>query len=1293
MRKNKLFTLSIIAFILLWIWAIFTFANSNTDTNKDPTIKTLPYYFDESDILTSLSLNSLWGNSSLSYYPGGYKIDLKSWKELTSFQIWNPALLTSESWKWVICTTIEQENCEYMKYRFSWFDSTIWLPADNFWFNVYSEVKWQNFYGQDYFEFIDLIKENATILVNWEYINYKKEFLNYPTINPTKWITLKTYWGDDDDSLWISYYQSKSKKFAIKTLSSEVSYLWIARTDDSLIQSDWTMMYEDMNLANWASVWVKWWEEGTIPYYSYIPLNNTWNDTKVSIFTIDMDSKELDASSSPDMYPYLDIYIWQSINWAYKVSDYGWNFYEEGSTPKPIYRISANKNWKLSLYSYINYPKTEDPTIWQEWLSWSFTCNWVSIWMSYFKSDCIDTQWSDFKWISQNVLNIPYTWREQVLMFKLKNASNGSFWNAFALAANIDLVEWEDIEITTDPIVIDFNNFWENTNSDLVWTNSVEVDENGVWDWENNFNNAWDSTNKWALHTYKTEVCNISTTETFTNTMLTLDIPNNLNVIWESWNISSSSYILNASLLDSDTSNLNRIDISSLWNQTNIWTLSPWDCKYVTFQWTVSTNASNWDIITFTSRVSSDTVSETEISWISNNVLVKEKDLSLNFYSNPTTGSWVSYQDYINYTLDITNTWSSELNNIIVDCPRFYETTETTCESWECWSVVSIPSILEWETWTVLYNTLVKSLDLWTSINEQCNVSFYNDTELVGKTTNTLTHTVVEDQPSAVTWPNWETLWEFWYAIKSIRNRLINSADWNPRPDGRDISPIEHYYYYTGSGQEYMYPEQSIPGSFIQYRWQCDPIVLPYTPNSVTYNINSTKSQWNDSSDFNFWNSNAIFNVTTQLPEIKFWFSQTELYSWTLTPTDSFPGSQLNEWYSDWWNRTLPRESTVHRWVSNWDYSDFSWEINWSIYLDKWQYVPVWTWTCEYIWIYRDPGWWEAPRTWYQSYTKYWWKRMTRNEISFSDSMINRVVVTWASAFWKTIWWNVHSNWNFNLDWTDANIVNLWETWYENEQIVTKDYIPPWTAQSEYMVTSWNDYNNVTSEKWWYKTNVNVPDWYWEIFDSSASNLKWQFSKVLLENKLFRNKVVELTDDDISDINCDDKQVVYYYDWDFTFWSDSQEDILMRWKPCTFFINWKTTIKSNILYDQDVTYTINPREFDEDSWLPILAILSTWDIIIDEKVNFLDWIYRTQSNFYTGSSTHQLQNFWAAVFKKIMLERKPPENYEREINEPSELFVYDDAIHSNTPPWLTELDDDSWATLYSVNVWDWNVER
>ncbi len=1228
--SKKRFLLILLSIFLSLIGWYFAWASYSTNY----------YYFPngyESNDSVHLSITASGPNNSLDYYPGGYwvfvKPDSNKQRKLTRFDIYNPAVLSSESFSSdPLCNSSWQPFwCVSMTYVFEWLDPE--------WRKIKSKVPSYKYNGQTWFvNVIDDILANA-VVDNNKSIPKPNDLIVKKGIENL--LVVKTFFGDDKWVEWISEYKDISKKFAFRTDKNESEYVWIAHSDSNLWGSNWKVAPEDMWKLNFATVHVKANTEGKIKYKSWIAPNQD----NIKILTVDMDNIAYDSTSRPELVSYIDVKLKRKdwLDWTYKHVDKNGNFHDS-----PIHRISLQP-WEYTK-NYKTIPGIDTSrTTHSIWPSGSFICNKGTIWTPWFV-DCYNDS-SNFKWVTQHTINIPkFDWY-QILEFNLYNASTYA-WNAFAVAWNIDMF-WNDVPI---------EDLLNTLNWDITWITTVEVDWWSESEDESNFDDDTKETKINYLHTYKTEVCN-KTTSAINNVLVKLNKPSKSTLVW-TWTTESSLF-LNWSNLDDPIDDTKKLPIDSFGSNINLWTINWWECKYLTYQVNVNNDITAWDILKVKNEFSYNSWNFKYTNEVQNPVLALPYDASIQLISEPVSWSNVLLKDYITYDFTIENTWLSDIGTWSVVCGRFSDTTETECKVWdECWTQYNFTDFEIWEEVHVTYAVQIKEwLSIWTRIEEQCKLTY----EIWGWSTNTkdsniVYHTVV-DQSTIVDW------WTFSLELYS-RPKLLNTPDWNPRPDSLDQSAIKYTYKYTGSNHEYMYPDLSLEWSYTDSRWNCSSITWPNRPNSITYNIDSTSTS--PKSSVSFSSNNINYSLSTTLPNSQ---PKTTLHKWTLTPTHYVSGSEANSWYKNGWTKTLPLTATEHRALINGTDWRISSTITWTTYLDKWKYVPYDTWTCSYRKC-RTKKWKRKCSTKHRSYTKYRWERINRDTVQF-DANAFRFVTVWGSSAWlKTSNWHVHTNDKLSEEGTVANNYDLWESGYTNVKSAPKLYSPTWSYHWDYIVSSNTSTTNLKSKESWYVYNKNVKKGHWYVYDRAVNSR--DFYVDLLEKQKFW-EVITKSDSTVSRFDMDLNKI-YYYPWNLTL-ERSWWDIIVAWEKATVVVWWDLYINSNIKYSTE--------EKDSIKKLPFLGLIVKWNVYINWNVTDTVWAWHIDGTLHTWNSVKTLRHLWTWIWTAFDFQRKAPEYYERDVNEPSEWIHFDDRIYVTTPPGFANLDDWIWSYKSNINQFTW----
>ena len=1227
-RKRVL--LLVLAIIISIFWGYFAWANYSTSF----------YYFPnwyESDNSVHLSITASGPNNSLDYYPGGYWVFVKpnsDWRrKLNSFWIKDPAVSSWESYSSdSVCDINGQPTfCVSMFYIFEWTDEN---GRD-----IRSELPAHKYVWQTWF--VDVLPD---IIDNAKLSDWSTAFPSWTTreLVVKQWseelLIIKTYFFDDTDFVWVSYYSDISKKFVFRTDKDESAYIWVAHSKKNLWGNNWKVSPENMKYLNFATVHVKANTTGILKYNSWI-----WpNQTNVKILTVDMDNIAYDSTSRPELVSYIDIKILRkNADWDLVYVDKTW-----AENDVPFHRISLQpteytKNWKT--IPGINTAVT-DHTVWP---SGSFLCNRGTIWTPGFV-DCYNDQSPSFKWITQHTIDVPQFDWYQILQFTIFNASTYA-WNAFAIAWNIDMFG-NDVPIDDLLLML-----WEE--DEVRWITTVEVDES-MWDWENSFDDDWKETKINYLHTYKTEICN-STQDVVNNVFVKLYLPIKWTLIWT--DDINSSLFLNSSILEDPIDETKRLPLSSFDSQINLWTLDKWECRYLTYQVSVDSDIIQWDILKVKNEFSYNWWITTPTNEVENPVLALSYDASIELIAEPVSGSDVLLNDYITYDFTIINTWLTDIWTGSVVCGRFSDTIETECKVWnECWSQYDFTDFKSWDEVHVTYAVKVKDWqNAGTRIEEQCHMNY----EVWGwiietKDSNIVFHTIV-NQTTIVDW------WEFSLELYS-RPKLLNTPDWNPRPDWLDQSAIKYTYKYTGSNHENMYPNLSNEGTYTDSRWRCSSITWPNKPNAVTYNIHSTSTS--DRSSLSLSSNDIDYYLDTKLPN---WEPKTTLYRGTLSPSHAVSWNNANDWYKNWGTRDLPLSSTEHRALVNGTDWRIEADITGTTYLDKWKYVPYDTWRCTYI---ICKGSWETRScsTRSRSYTKYQWEMIDRTTVQF-DANAFRFVTVWGSSAWlKTSNGHVHTNDKLTEDWTSSNNYDLWESWYTNVNSAPKLYAPVGSFHWDYIVSSNTSTTNLKSKKNWYIYNKEVVRWHWYVYDR-LTNAR-DFYVDLIEKQKFW-EVITKSDTTISRLDLQLNKI-YYYPGNLTL-DRSWWDIIVAWEKGTLVVEGNLYIKSNIKYSVEEKNSIKE--------LPFLGLIVKWNIYIDWNVTdtvgswHIDWV------LHTWNSVKALRHLWNWTWNSFDFQRKAPEFYERDVNEPSEWIYFDDRIYVTTPPGFANLDEWIWSYKNNIN--------
>lgn len=1201
----------------------------------------LPYNY-SSDESVHLSITASWPNNSLDYYPGWYWVLPKRWsdwkKRLTSFEIKNPAINSYESFSSTpVCNSNWQPSwCLTMKYVFRWTD-------DN-WRNIQSIVKAEQYYWQTWFvDIYDEIIENTKIRnANWgleeAFPDWNGEIVVAPWNDNS--MVINTYFWDDEYLSGVSFYKDVSKKFAFRSLTSESVYIWIAHSNNDLWWSNDKVEPEDMWELNLATIHVKANSHWTIPYRAWV-----WpGDKVIRLLTLDMDNIAFDSTSRPELVPYIDVHlVRQREDWTMYRVDANW---EEWNYP--IHRISLQpseytSNWKT--IPWIDTSKTKHSI----WPSGSFLCNKWTIWTPWFV-DCYNDQSPEFKWITQHTIDIPeFDWY-QLVEFTVNNASTYA-WNAFAIAWDVDMFG-NDVEL---------EDLLPHLNSWVTWVTSVEVDKKTS-DWENGFDDDGKETKTKFLHTYKTEVCN-NTSETVNNVLVKLNKPQKSTLVGEDTiEKTESSLMMNDNMLENPNDDTNKLPMSTFDSQINLWTLNSSECKYLSYQVIVDTTVTMWDNLKVKNEFSYNWGSLKYTNEVSNPVISLPYDAEIVLDSEPTPWSDVYPRDYITYKFTVENTGLTDIDSWYVSCGRFADTSETTCEVWDCDSIYEFEDFEIWTEIAVNYAVKVNDwLNPWTLIEEQCKLYYEEDNwNIKEKDSNVVEHKVIE-QVTNVYW------WDFSLELYS-RPKLLNTPDWNPRPDGLDQSPIKYTYKYTGSNHNYMYPDLSLKWSYTDGRWRCSSITWPNRPNSVTYNIHTTST--NPRRYANFPNNDIDYYLDTTLPDSQ---PKTTLYKWTLTPSHSVPSNEVNSWFKNWWTKELPITSTEHRALENGTDWRIESDITWTTYLDEWKYVPYDTDLCYYTvcWEY-------SCTTYSRSYTLYRWEMMNRTQVNF-DADAYRFVTVWGSTAWlKTSNWHLHTNDKLTEEGTEYNNYDLWEAWYTNVKSAPKLYAPVGSFHWDYIVSSNTSTSNLKSKEGWYLYNKEVKKWHWYVYDR-LNNSRDFYTDLIEKQKFWKVNTSNATTLDKIDMQLNN---IYYYTWDLTL-DKASWDVIVSWEKWTIVVEWDLYINSNVIYSKESKSSIKD--------LPFLWLIVKWSVYISPEVTDTVWAWHIDWTLHTWESVQTLRHLGNWTWEAFDFQRKAPEFYERDVNEPSERVFFDDRIYITTPPGFAELDDWVWSYKTNINQYTWEA--
>ena len=1092
------------------------------------------------------------------------------------------------------------------------------------WYEIESEVKWNKFSSDGFVEMYDDILLNA---------NNVNDQHNKPTeiiLKDSKEsnFLVKVFLWDDIDSEGTSYYSDISKKFSLRVNKEESSYIWISRSpDESWI---WNSLdpYQAWNM-NFATVHIKGWYDEEITYQSLVePERN-----QVRIVTIDMDNARVDSSSTPPLYnSYIDIYL--------KRKTQQWDIYIDKNweeTLEPFTRISPRESWYDDWYWYIPAVNT-NTTQWIEWPSGSFRCSNGTIWTPWF-IDCYNNQ--TFKWISEHTINFPSSEEYQILEFVLHNWWHWSSWNAFALAGDIDMFSEE----------IPIDSLLEEVENDITWTLSVEI--KATWDNSTNadFLDDLEETGINQIHTYKTEICNNSN-ESITNTLVMLWSPDKTTLIDDTltlnWNVIENTWTsLNQSVFDSEI---------------NLGTLAVWECSHITYQVSINSDVSLWDDITLSNSYTYDgkTIAKSTNTTV-NPVSTQAYEALLTLIPNPDSWSSIKPWDYISYQAIVKNTGLMEIESGTISCPRLYDDNQTQCRVWGCSTDFSFTDLYPWVEVALNYSVMTSSdLESNDIIEEQCKLSYDTISETIESYSNEVYHTIQSTEQEV-------DGWNFILIINSAY-RLLNSPDGDPRPDEYDRDYITYEYYYSGTDRDYIYPDLSDEWTYTDSRWSCSSITWSNVPNSITYNINSTSTS--SQNNLSLSSNDLTFNINTSLPDSK---PQTILSLGTLYPTHTIPGEELNEWYKNGGSRDLSKESTEHRAIENGSRWKVFSTIKWDVTREKWKYVPYDTSTCSYDCRCSDEEWW--CETCYREYTKYRWEVVSTSQVFFENIDDINVTVWWSTAWIKSSNWSIHTNNWVRLEWNNSNTYDLSDS-RTAVVSVPKNYTPPWESNADYVISSAAWSSNLISRNDWYVNDKYVEMSHWEVY-SRDQNAR-DFYDDLLDKELYW-EVIEKTDTRITWLDLELNKVYHYTWWDVYFdnWNNY---FIVWWNKATIVIEWDLHVKSNMFYDQ--TQTVKKREY-----LPVLGLIVKWDVYVYPEVEYTIWSWYIDQTLYTWESVQTLKHLWSWVADNIVFERKAPEYYERDVNEPSEWVSFDNDFYWATPPWFAKLNDWMWSYSDNINVY------
>jgi len=1208
MNKKQKLWLGLWIFTLLWI--ALSYAYLSTDYIY------FPKWSDVNNPVVDLSLQASWNQIAIDYYPWGYSVHINAENTsriLSEFWIDTPQVQYYES----LWSTVNPD----MVYRFLWTDvNGVDINSDVYW----SELPWSWWQNA-----IPKILEHAK---DWDY-KY-----TWTSINVKPWtdILVKTFWGDDGEFDWYSWYSNMSKHFAFKVKYWEADVIWIAESDPWLWWWDGKVAPENMWKLNWATMHVD--PNNPNLVIDYQALIDPWKN-QARFLTIDWDNILVDSTSTPSLYSYIDVYL-AKLDWDNIVKvDTSW-----ADTTKPIYRISHSEYWSNSH----NIPEVETWTVWQYWPSGSFLCSQWTIWTPWFVN-CYNSQAPEFKWITHHTIEFPSSSEKRILLFEAHNVS-ASAGNAFAIAWDMDMYNEIPVDLINDPWA------WTNLNW-VVWTTYIELDEFWVKDTESGYDDNLKDTRTWALHTYKMEVCN-NKALMVDNVIVKVNYPSKTTLVWTWLDLLSSSLLLNWSLLDDPVNDSNKINVSNINWEINLWNIPWWgSCRYLTYQVIVDNTVIEGDSLRVKNEFKYSTFDYSFTNETRNDINTPDEDITPLLTANPVWGSNVDQWDFIEYTVDYSNTWTSSFSWAVL-CPRMSDTEETTCEIGQC-SEFEFIDLKSWETWSFSYSVKIKNtVSDWDVLPEQCSISYWNSV----KNTNIVNHNISLSSQT-VSW------WDFYFTFET-RPKLINSPDWNPRPDYLDQDSIRYDMNYIWSQHPTMYPESSNPWTYSYWSVNCWPSSLPYKPNSYTYVANSSSTS--PKSSFNLPSKDLVWQINTVIPSSK---PKTILHSWSLNPTYSQTESWLNDWFKNWWTYYMPTDTTVHRAIENGTNWTITSVATTSLPVQKWQYIPYANARCSY-WCGEDS-------TCHRSYNLYRREVVSTVNYPYSDDMIWNVTVAWSSWWLKTQWWHVHTNNNLTEDWTSSNTYNLWGG-LTNVVSSPKLYSPPWSAHGDYIVSTNTNTTNLKSNKNWYAVR-DLKLWHWYIYDRN-DNAR-DFYDDILNKKMFWDVKTESENNLANPLWDFDMEMnnIYYYPWDLTI-EDTDWRVEIWWNKWTIIVWWDLYINTDIFY-KSVTV-------DKSKYLPYLGLYVKWNVYVKwwtNSVNYTIWAWHVDWTLNTWDSVYTYKHYWQIATNNINLQRKAPEYYERSVNEPSEYILFHDQIYFSQPPWFAELDEWIWSFHPWVNQYSWEI--
>lgn len=1256
-KKKKIVLFGLLFSCLLWGFLTYAWLLGGSSYSY------LPASY-SSDNSIRLSLTAKGNNTAMDYYPGWYAIipsATNGKRILSSLEIESAPIQSNEIFSgWVPCNSSGQPSgCYDIIYRFLWTDAVTGKE-------LRSNVNGSTFSGNSWY--VDVISE---ILKNIQYFDWSNRVTPWSNekitwiqvSNSSSPIVLKTYWADDIDFNGNSDYEDISKKFVLRTIESETYYLGIAKSNPDLWtpkNTTWaTVKPADMWKLNFATLNVQPGGAGLLKYRALIPKGKNY----MRVITVDMDNIDYDINARPEMHSYIDFYLKKNVDGERKNVD---KHNDINSTWEPIARVAPNDN--SGKYPVTDPTKT-DPL---EWPSGNFLCDWGTIWSPWFFNQqfgCYYKQTNGFKWITQYTINFDAATEDRIMYINLNNIS-GYVGNSFAIAGDVDFIEGTKppTDIVDEPQTDTGSGATDGTGSGtsidgIIWKTYVEVDLTGTWDGENWFDDDGKTTNIGALHTYKTEVCN--TTQTgITNVMLKLNRPDNSFLIDEtSTGTTTSSLFLSWSFLEASTG-ATQLPIAVFNTDISIWDLWAWACQFITYQTIVGTGVVSGDVLKVKNQFKYGTKDYADTNEVSNPITDNTYDIDIKLVSIPESDSEVYNKDFITYTTTIKNTWLSDIGTGSITCGRFIDTPETECKTWNCTVTYPFYNFLRNDEISVVYTVQVKdSVVPGTIIPETCSVEYEKDNgDKDSKISNQVQHRVVKLDTMVSNGS--------FSLYLDTAPKLLNSPDGNPRPDGWDKSLIKYQYQYTGSKFKFMYPDQSSPGSYVLSRGRCGSMTLPYTPNSISYNINS--SDTSPRNNLSLSSKSQLWNITTTLPN---GIPKTTLSNGSLTPYYYQAGSSMNQWFSQGWLNNFPSSSTEHRALVQGTNGMVNATIVGTVNVDTWQYVNYTNGTCSYSCRCTAEGWCD---TCYRSYPRYRWERVDSKPLIFTASNKATVTVWVASAFFKTTNGQVHTNNKITWDGTSANTYKLGLDGTTTVVSPPKLYSPPGSYHWDYIVSSNSSDTNLKSKVWRYLYNKNIPMWHGYVYD--RENNKRDFYDDILVKEKYGKVIKTWLQNPVKSLDLD-LNTIYYYPGDLTIYN-AAGDVKVKWQKATILVGGDLYIKSNLVYD--LWYKTSTRDA-----LTMLWVIVRWDIYISPNVTDTVWVWHVDRVLHTWDSVYQLRHLGQWTAWAFDLERKAPEHYEREVNEPAEHIDFYNLVYYLVPPGFGELDDWIWARKFNINQFSW----